>query len=638
MNAFGRRLFILWGAMAALLAPGGAGAGVALQPGTTLEFATVQQGREALGHRDEFVQTTSQFDRRVRMKTDAAVTEAQFLTFVQNQVQTWSAAEQTRFSNIVATLQAPLTGLNVSLPSTVWLIKTTGREEANAAYCRSNTIILPQTMVSGGSVALRNTLTHELFHIHSSHRPDLRPALYGVLGFQSCPEVMLPQSLRDLKITNPDAVHHDFFIRVKLGEERLPVVPVLYSKSATYTGGELFSYLISKLLVLEDTERGLRPRLTESGQPMLLDLGDVSDFYEQIGLNTLYNIHPEETLAENFAQLVLGTQDAVSPRIHHLLRRVFKSGTSACFPAGRFMGHLRLPGGQPTILETSTDLLTWQLSDSFTNSADRFEVSDPTTWLGGKRFFRARAGAIPPFEMGGTNNLVWIPPGTFLMGSPANESGRQVHEGPQHPVTLSRGFWLGRFEVTQSEYQQVMGTNPSSIAGFGRRPAENMTWAEATNYCARLVQVEQTAGRLPQGYTYRLPTEAEWEYAARAGTSSRYSFGDDPDYLECYERLWFFDNAGCRTHPAGVKAANPWGLHDMHGNVLEYCQDWYGAYSSVAVTDPRGPASGTRRVVRGGGWQYYGPGECRSASRSNIPPMGHSPGIGFRVVLAPATP
>jgi formylglycine-generating enzyme required for sulfatase activity len=223
------------------------------------------------------------------------------------------------------------------------------------------------------------------------------------------------------------------------------------------------------------------------------------------------------------------------------------------------------------------------------------------------------------------------------MGSPTNEQGRFQGEGTQRLVTLTRGFLLGKFEVTQGEYQEVMGTNPSYSAGVWSQPVDRVTWTDAVAYCAQLTLREQTSGRLPPGYAYRLPTEAEWEYAARAGTTNRYSFGDDPDYLEGYERFWFRDNAGSRTHPVGLLPANPWGLHDMGGNVGEWCSDWIGDYPTYSETDPQGPATGEFRVERGGCYyaEHY---HCRSAARSSAYPNRQYSGIGFRVVLAPTAP
>jgi len=236
-----------------------------------------------------------------------------------------------------------------------------------------------------------------------------------------------------------------------------------------------------------------------------------------------------------------------------------------------------------------------------------------------------------------TNRWAWIPPGTFTMGSPAGEQDRLGSEGPQTQVTIRRGFWMGRYEVTQGQYQAVMGGNPSFFSGDPDRPVENATWYDATNYCAKLTGRERTTGRLPAGYVYRLPTEGEWEYACRAGTTNRFSFGEDPGYSKLGSYAWFTGNSGRTTHPVGLKRPNPWGLYDTHGHVWEWCLDWYGTYPGGSVTDPKGPKSGSYRVVRGGSWLDDGL-NCRSAVRNYSTPEYRHDGFGFRVVLAPGQP
>ena len=234
----------------------------------------------------------------------------------------------------------------------------------------------------------------------------------------------------------------------------------------------------------------------------------------------------------------------------------------------------------------------------------------------------------------GRSSLVWIPPGEFTMGSLLGEMGRDSNEGPQRNVTITGGFWMGRYEVTQAEYTSVMGNNPSYFKGDSRLPVESLTWFQVMDYCANLNAQERAAGRLPQGYAYRLPTEAEWEYACRAGTSSRFSFGDDLEYLQLGDFAWFSGNSGSTSHPVGERRPNPWGLCDMTGNVWERCQDWYALYDGPSAVDPTGPASGSDRVYRGGGWDVE-PRLCRSAMRGKSAPSDQNWLLGFRVVLAP---
>jgi formylglycine-generating enzyme required for sulfatase activity len=193
-----------------------------------------------------------------------------------------------------------------------------------------------------------------------------------------------------------------------------------------------------------------------------------------------------------------------------------------------------------------------------------------------------------------------------------------------------------KYEVTQEDYQTVMGGNPSRFTGDITRPVEQVRWSDATNYCAKFTQRERAAGRLPTGYIYRLPTEAEWEYACRAGTTTRFSYGDDLNYASLGSYAWYDSNSGDTTHAVGQKLPNAWGLYDMHGNVWEWCLDWYSSYSGNSVSDPQGPITGSARVVRGGGYDdFFGSGLCRSADRIGYAPIYKFTNGGFRAVLSP---
>ena len=239
------------------------------------------------------------------------------------------------------------------------------------------------------------------------------------------------------------------------------------------------------------------------------------------------------------------------------------------------------------------------------------------------RFYRAVAGTDPTGI--GPTGFVWIVPGTFAMGSPLSEDGRNPIE-VQHTVTLTHGFWFSDHETTQAEYQSVMGSNPSMFHGDGNRPVERVSWNDAAIYCQKLTLREQAAGRITAQQSYRLPTEAEWEYAARAGTTG-------PRYGDLDAIAWWSDNSGQSTHPVRQKAANAWGLFDMLGNVGEWCSDWYGDYPTGSVTDPTGPSSSGSRVYRGGSWLDVA-GGIRSASLGWNAPGDQSPGLGFRPALS----
>ncbi len=231
--------------------------------------------------------------------------------------------------------------------------------------------------------------------------------------------------------------------------------------------------------------------------------------------------------------------------------------------------------------------------------------------------------------------LVLIPKGTFMMGSPESEQGRYENE-TQHEVTISKGYYFGVYEVTQAQYEKVIGKNPSHFQGaiVGNEnadlPVENVSWDDAVEFCKKLSDLpeEKKAGRV-----YRLPTEAEWEYACRAGSKTAYSFDDEEGLLPEYG--WFNRNSSDRTHTVGLLEPNAWGLYDMHGNVWEWCSDRHGEYPKGAVSDPTGPKVGSYRVLRGGGWDYVA-ALCRSAIRTWFAPSHRSNSLGFRLALSPS--
>jgi formylglycine-generating enzyme required for sulfatase activity len=212
----------------------------------------------------------------------------------------------------------------------------------------------------------------------------------------------------------------------------------------------------------------------------------------------------------------------------------------------------------------------------------------------------------------------------------AIKSGSFVRQGGQR-VTISRDFWLGKFEVTQGEYMALMGKNPSHFTNDTTRPVEKLNYAQATAYGAALTARERAAGRLPDLFEYRLPTEAEWEYACRAGTTNLFSFGDMESLAPEY--AWTEENSEGQSHPVGQKKPNPWGLHDVHGNVWEWCQDWMGDYAKGDLIDPRGAPMGKYRVFRGGGWNNGVP-MARSGNRFAMAPTSGIHFVGLRIALA----
>ena len=231
---------------------------------------------------------------------------------------------------------------------------------------------------------------------------------------------------------------------------------------------------------------------------------------------------------------------------------------------------------------------------------------------------------------GAEMEFVWIEPGTFMMGSPESEVGRYSDEGPVHEVEISEGFWLGKYEVTQGEWASVMGSNPSLRRGDFRRPVEWVSWNDVQEFIAKL---NDAAG----DSLYRLPTEAEWEYACRAGTQTRWSLGDEDGEDESLlgDYAWYKNNSSSDTKVVGGKLPNAWGLYDMHGNVYEWVNDWYsnGDYynSSPRVIDPPGPTFGSYRVLRGGHFADDAQ-SLRSALRAGFRPSSRKNWLGFRLL------
>lgn len=223
-----------------------------------------------------------------------------------------------------------------------------------------------------------------------------------------------------------------------------------------------------------------------------------------------------------------------------------------------------------------------------------------------------------------TMKLVLIPAGKFLMGSPDNEKDRGSDEGPQREVTITKSFHMGVCPVTQEQFEAVMGTNPSKFKGAAN-PVSSVSWNDSVEFCRKLAQ--------RTGRKVRLPTEAEWEYACRAGSQSRFFFGDDDKSLGDYG--WYWDNSAGVTHPVGQKKSNAFGLYDMHGNVWQWCSDYYvDSYEKAPDKDPEVSKAGDYRVLRGGSWNYRAAG-CRCAVRTARPANDRtSTVISFRVVVA----
>jgi len=306
---------------------------------------------------------------------------------------------------------------------------------------------------------------------------------------------------------------------------------------------------------------------------------------------------------------------------------------------------LTAPLGSTNALEVSTNLSAWQDLTTLTFTSTNLLYVDLYP-RGGAAYYRLRritagGSTTPPFPAPLTN-LVWIAPGQFVMGSPDNtiDPDAVSEEQPQTTVTLTKGFFMGKYEVTQGEYQAVTSQNPSGFTGDPNLPVETISWTQATNYCRLLNIAENLAGRLPSGYAYRLPTEAEWEYAARAGATNRFNWGNDLTYVQLGNYAWYSANSGGSTHLVGQKLPNTWGLYDMAGNVCEWCLnsfDSLNSYPGGEVTDPLAVGSSGNKVFRGGS---HGDDDisCRPADRKNISSGTAINIFGMRVVLAATSP
>jgi hypothetical protein len=275
----------------------------------------VDEGADILGRKDEFIQRLSAFDRAARMKTDRSISEEEFLKFVKESVLTWNESEKAKIEEAIASIRPALNTLRLSLPKIVNLVKRSGAEEGHAFYTRDAAIVLPEKETDEGDPGLlKRTIAHELFHILSRGNPALREKLYELIGFKKCGEVEFQSDLKSRKITP----RNDHAIQIRVGGEEVRAVPILFSNAAKYDvnrGGEFFNYLQSSFLQV--------PRMS-SAQPVLATPEEVSGFFEQVGRNTNYFIHPEEILADNFALLILNEHNVPSPEILEQMRRILE--------------------------------------------------------------------------------------------------------------------------------------------------------------------------------------------------------------------------------------------------------------------------------------------------------------------------
>lgn len=322
MRLAGRMAFVIWLSIQA---------GVAC--GQQLVFASVEEGQRILSTQDEYLLGMSDFDRSARMKTDQQVSLQAFAKFSASSVMEWSEQEKTRIEQAYRSIAPRVADLSLPLPGKVLLVKTSGKEEGHAAYTRDNGIFIPLKMLQSLSdIELQGLLAHELFHVSTRHAPEMAKHLYRTIGFEPCGALDYPAVLSAFKISNPDAPFNHYCIKLKLGDEAIRAMPLLLSYSAQYdvsVGGEFFDYLQVALLVVEPSKDGrVAKAVTDDRGPRLVGIGDVAGFFEQVGRNTEYIIHPEEILADNFSLLVMGVPDLPSPEVTRQMKKVLGASVS----------------------------------------------------------------------------------------------------------------------------------------------------------------------------------------------------------------------------------------------------------------------------------------------------------------------
>ena len=287
------------------------------RPAPQLTFATREQAQALLAGRDDFVSRLSAFDRAARVKRSTPVSEEEYLAFVASQALGWTPEQRSLVEQVYARLTPALDAVGVPWPEYVRLVVTTGAEEGGAPYTRGDAIVIPAPMLSPGR-ALPAVLAHELFHMLTHANPALRARVYAAIGFHPCGEVVLPSALRELRITNPDALRNDACIAVRVKGARTWAVPMLYARAPydAKAGQPFFAYLVAKLLLLDGSgAQPPSPATYDDAHPRLVDFDTVEGFFEQVGRNTRYVIHPEEILADNFALLITGAARPASPDV-----------------------------------------------------------------------------------------------------------------------------------------------------------------------------------------------------------------------------------------------------------------------------------------------------------------------------------
>lgn len=297
---------------------------VKLHGESVVEFATITDGQAALAVRDVFVKNLSPFDRQSRMQVASVPTTDQYIEFAKKHVVEWTDKQKETATQAIQSASAKLASLQIPFPKKVLLVTTDGKEEGGAAYCRGPAVVLPQNMLKNMSAkSLERLLLHELFHVISNQNPDLRKKLYAVVGFKPCNPVPMPPSMAKRKLTNPDGPTMDYYVTIKVEENPVAVIPILFAKQDydAKKGGSFFQYLQFQLMAIENREGKWQPMM--NGElPVMYAPQTTASYFDNIGRNTGYIIHPDEVLADNFVFLVQKKADLKTPRIVDEMRAI----------------------------------------------------------------------------------------------------------------------------------------------------------------------------------------------------------------------------------------------------------------------------------------------------------------------------
>ncbi len=298
----------------------------------------MNEARKFLATKDNYIKSYTPFDRSIRMKTEKDISEKAFFSFISNQAMEWTGSEQIRMKEVIKSAAIKLESLKLKLPDIILMIKTTGAEEGNAGYCRRNATILPKIMLAPQNMSFQqnmslqqnNTLEHifihELFHIYMIHNPQLREKFYGIVGFQKCNPVDLPEKLRKVEITNPELPKDEYYIELLYEDGTINVMPIITIPDYYYRGqGGIFESLKVQLLAVEDVNGTWQYKRNDTGEPALFELNELPNYRRETGDNTGYIIHPEEILAENFVLLAQNSQSVKSKWVIEEMEKLFQT-------------------------------------------------------------------------------------------------------------------------------------------------------------------------------------------------------------------------------------------------------------------------------------------------------------------------